>query len=160
MSTFTVYDEIARSFTGSKKIGTFYAIPLNPKAEIRTILVSSLVGTIFGALHCLGIDKSVFQLPNDTTDLINFDFWRPFSLAVALIPGLIAIVALLRIWNEEAQSKPSNHIAGILTVFAFLSLPFYATARVGILASGFLSLGSLPPGALDTIQWLSYFPHV
>ena len=160
MSTFTVYDEIARQFTGPKKIGTFYAIPLTSTIEIRTILVASVVGTIFGALHCLGIYKPVFQLRNDPSDLINFDFWRPLSLAVALIPGLIAVVALLRIWNERAQSKLSTHVAGILTVFAFLSLPFYATARVGILASGFLSLGSLPPGAFNTITWLSYFPHV
>ncbi|KDR72690.1 hypothetical protein GALMADRAFT_761165 [Galerina marginata CBS 339.88] len=146
--------KITNFYTVPDRSITFYAIPTTPKAEIRIILSSSMIGMVFGAIHCTGIVDAVFRSP----DTLNF--WLVFSVATAIIPGLIALVALLRIWNEGTDSKVFTHLAGILTVFAFLSLPFYATARVGILASGFLSLGTLPEKALYTIPWTSYFPHV
>ncbi len=80
--------------------------------------------------------------------------WKFSSLLVAIVPIILAfeVFSVLRLRNTwVAQSMKYS-----TPIFIFV----YVCARVYLLVDMFLSLRSLPPGALEEIDWTRYIPHI
>ncbi len=104
-------------------------------------------GALFGGVHCIGWSSSGFF---DSS--LEHLLWKISSLLVAIVPVILAfeILTILKLkWivNFMRLSTP---------IFIFV----YICARVYLLVDMFVSLRSLPPGALEEIDWMSYIPHI
>ncbi|KAG2034705.1 hypothetical protein BDR03DRAFT_964291 [Suillus americanus] len=142
--------------------------------EDTVIVIGSISGMVFGAIHCLGWN-SLF--PGDTEQML----WRIASIGIPCIfLGVFLTLRVLerlipelidRLTSERLPSELTNinrRILGMririrsqdnLPVSTYIMLG-YIPARISIIALMMLSLQSLPPGAYDTIAWTKFIPHV
>ena len=108
------------------------------------------VGICFGAIHCIAWG---FLFPTHTELLI----WRVSSVAITAVPVYIPLMIGLGIWLGNMDFDTADDIAGFSVIPAGL---LYVIARVFTLVLALTSLRDLPPGALDTVHWTTFIPHV
>jgi hypothetical protein len=84
-------------------------------------------------------------------------FWvtsnRKFYLLFAYLPGI----------NREKMSKVAyerQRVSGIQILTGLVGAMAYLFARLSLIGLAFAALRSLPSGALDTVNWWSYWPHL
>jgi len=135
----------------AQRVATFYAGELGVVEKLQIMCISTTVTLLFGSIHCIAWS---LQFPSRSEELL----WRISSLAITLIPLLIAVlwiwgVGILK-WNLrpvlEEISTYTTSLAGFL----------YVLARCALLIIVFTSLRALPPGAYDTVSWTTYIPHL
>ncbi|PBK87659.1 hypothetical protein ARMGADRAFT_971666 [Armillaria gallica] len=105
-------------------------------------------GALFGGVHCIGWSSSSFFHSS-----FEHLLWKISSLSVAIVPVILALEVLTVLMKSRwiavfmGRSTP---------IFIFI----YICARVYLLVDMFVSLRSLPPGALEEIDWTRYIPHI
>ena len=146
------YSEIG---IGDMKISTFYAEskPQSARDAIPFIFCMSVVGGVFGGIHCAGW---FFDFPSSAEAML----WR-FSSAVLtgiafLLPILFFFVTLL---FENSINRTDQGEFFIMAVFS-ITLLVYVVSRLLLLVEAFISLRHLTPGMVALVKWTSFIPHI
>ena len=129
------------------RVPRFWANSSGNNAIFADLIVLG-VGVCFGAIHCIAW---VFSFPTHTELLM----WRVSCVAITAVPVYISL-----------GSSLGNFMADVgfgETVLYFIPLSgglLYILARAVTLVLAFTSLRDLPPGAYETIHWITSIPHV
>ncbi|KAJ6584530.1 hypothetical protein B0H19DRAFT_1015087 [Mycena capillaripes] len=121
-------------------------------ADLPSITIEALVGTIFGVIHCAAWNA---RFPSAT----EMWMWRSCSLTVAAIPILlgVAFISMVILCSSQNSWKVCPII--LRTVF-WVTIPIYTGARLFLIVLPFTTLRGLPPGAFVDVNWSMYIPHV
>ncbi|KAF7357762.1 hypothetical protein MVEN_00822200 [Mycena venus] len=117
--------------------------------HVVCIIIQSLVGAIFGAIHCATWNAF---FPS------THEMWmcRSCSFMIAAIPVVLALAYLpLRVF-----SGPQNWAVCSICILYYVAVPFYLGARVVLIVLPFTTLRSLQPGAFVDVDWNMYIPHL
>lgn len=139
-------DEVKK---GSRHVPAFYAFH-NLHSDFTVFMVTLQVGVLFGSIHCFGWN---FPFPS-RAELI---LWRVFSVIIAVVPWVW--FALSWLTDLEAETR-FILFRNVIEYLAYLSVPLYIIARIGLLVEAFTALRALPPGAFAKVQWASFLPHI
>ncbi|KAK0219160.1 hypothetical protein IW262DRAFT_1389662 [Armillaria fumosa] len=112
-----------------------------------TALFGAFPGALFGGLHCIAWSSSGFF-----ASPLEHLLWKISSLLVAIIPILLAFEIL----TLGKLSWIPVFVHHTTPIFIFV----YICARAYLLVDMFVSLRSLPAGALEEIDWTRYIPHI
>lgn len=144
-------DDVAR---GKTRAPTFYALPMAYEEVDHSHLITALTGTIFGAMHCIGW---FFQFPTVSEKLL----WRATSTFIAVFPPFLGILFHGHVFFRVGfANKVWNVILHVFRLIAPIGILLYIPARIYLLVEACISLRNLPPSALETVQWVLFFPHV
>ncbi|KAK0473664.1 hypothetical protein EDD18DRAFT_1300080 [Armillaria luteobubalina] len=133
--------------TSKATLPMLWAGPLSSNQTRYIAYFGGCFGALFGGIHCLGwtflgsFDSSLEQL-----------LWKISSLIIATIPVILALELLF----FQYFSWVPLFMGCSSRIFTFI----YICARVYLLVDMFVSLRSLPPGALEEIDWTRYIPHI
>ena len=100
-----------------------------------------LITLVFGGIHCVGWS---FHFPSHTEQLL----WRITSIAITGIPLAFSCMG----WINECVTIPTSAIASLLVLYVF--------SRVVLLVLSVITLRSLSPSALQTVEWTTFLPHI
>lgn len=160
-------DDTSLSGAITRKVGSFDVatedkifsmIFYSENARVKPLLtISPVAGSLFGAIHCLVWH---FRFPSHMEQVM----WRTASLGIV---GSCAVAFQTVLCYDTQEDNPEGFwksIVFFLWAFSFLLsclAPFvYAFARITLLVLAFTLLRSLPPSALDTVDWLEFVPHI
>ena len=132
------------------KVPTFYSTNNNNNNngdEVAYILFMSVVGVVFGGIHCAGW---FFDFPSSDEALM----WRVSS---AVLTGVAFLLPLLFYLILETSSDKFRCIGYIAAVLAFIA---YVVSRLLLLVEAFISLRHLTPEMLALVKWTSFLPHI
>jgi hypothetical protein len=107
------------------------------------------VSMIFGGIHCIGW---LLSFPSHTEQ----ELWRICSVAITGVPLIMAVININFINIDDLPLIFKIPFAILL----FSSPILYLLARVALLVLAFTALRSLPPSALQTVQWTTFIPHI
>ena len=110
------------------------------------IISFSIIGGIFGAIHCLAWNSA---FPTHAERII----WRVASLIVTAIPGIIYTVYAFH---------PSSYKIGdtLKSPFVVPLMIIYCLARTCLLVSAIVDLRALPIKAYMIPSWSRFIPHI
>ena len=131
------------------RVPRFWANSTADNAWIADIIMLG-VGICFGAIHCIAWG---FPFPTHTELLM----WRISSVTITAVPVYIPLMFGLGAWLQDMNFDTIGGIFGISIIPAGL---LYIIARVVTLVLAFTSLRDIPPGALDTVHWITFIPHI
>lgn len=155
VSTFeSLSDVVGSAYDTEVKEVSFAMIFYSEDAGVKPLLgTSSIAGALFGAIHCLAWN---FSFPSRVEQVM----WITVSLGVV---GSCAVTLLYVL----CFGPWIGHLFQVNRVLFYLSItPFamasivYPVARITLLVLAITSLRSLPPSALDTIDWVEFAPHI
>ena len=132
-------DRVPRSWANSS----------NERAETANRGVNVVCGC-FGAIHCAAWH---FSFPTRTELWI----WRISSVAIAAWPIYSFSGSYFSRLIEKVNEKAGHNLFKFLVLFGILG---YVLARGVTLALAFTSLRDLPPGAYETVHWITFIPHI
>ena len=131
------------------RVPRFWANSTADNAGIADVIMLG-VGICFGAIHCIAWG---FPFPTHTELLM----WRVSSVTITAVPIYIPLMIGLGAWLQSMHFD----IVGNIAYFLFFPAGIlYIIARAVTLVLALTSLRELPPGALDTIHWTTFIPHV
>ncbi|KAF7369903.1 hypothetical protein MSAN_00619800 [Mycena sanguinolenta] len=113
--------------------------------EDRASMILSLVGIVFGAIHCAAWN-AVFPT------LHEMRIWRTSSLVIIAVPSLISLV-VASFW------LPSG-FGSVFGIIVILASPIYIAARIILIVLPLVELRYLPASAFLDVNWSSYVPHI
>ena len=120
----------------------------NDAANAEYIMLG--VGVCFGAIHCISWD---FSFPTHT----ELSLWRVLCAAITAVPIYSFLGLLLGRWLIRMGLKKFG-IPILLSILPIALL--YILARAVTMTLAFTSLRDLPPGAYETVHWITFIPHV
>ncbi|KAF8998945.1 hypothetical protein BDQ17DRAFT_1283009 [Cyathus striatus] len=123
---------------------------------IKQNSISSLGGAILGLVHCISWSS---QFP--TT--VEKNLWRISALALGASPVLVCFCIITDDMASTMISKSRpvlSAIAPIAGISCIITICVYVAARYYLILEAFLALRSLPPSALETVQWSNFLPHI
>ena len=137
--------------TGDMKVPTFYSTRQDT-SEDGFILFMSVVGVVFGGIHCAGW---FFIFPSSDEAML----WRVSS---TVLTGMALLFPLI---NAAFENTFSQYLNGRqLVIFAMpvftIILLVYVVSRFLLLAEALVSLRHLTPGMLALVKWTSFIPHI
>jgi hypothetical protein len=151
------WEEIGKAILGTqdnwvdlhqrRQVPKFYSG--NPDISIANLTdcLTLAAGVVFGAIHCMAWTFDVLS-PAETF------LWRISSAAITILPVFLFLAYLgYNLLRMKLLELP-------LIVFMVYSGFLYVGARILTLILAFMSLASLPPGALEAVQWTAWFPHI
>ncbi|PVG00178.1 hypothetical protein CPB86DRAFT_229568 [Serendipita vermifera] len=152
-------DEDIAAYTG---VPTFYVGSSTDGENMRVpALVSSVVGTVFGAIHCIAWS---YPFPSHTEQVL----WRLSSIAIIGMPALFFIF-LFMIEERFHRARWLYLVAKVIEYVIFYPLVLivfylgpllYVVSRFVTFVLAFKTLGSLPADAFHTIPWTKWIPHI
>ncbi|PVF91504.1 hypothetical protein CPB86DRAFT_878488 [Serendipita vermifera] len=154
-------DENLAGYTG---VPTFYmGSPTDSSDTTGPVVVSSAVGTVFGAIHCIAWP---YPFPSQAERIL----WRLSSMAIIGVPALVFIgIKVFGLildelpetrWWSLVKKAIQEFIYFFLGIFVFLGPLLYVVSRVITFVLAFKTLGSLPSNAFYTIPWTKWIPHI
>ena len=130
------------------KVPTFYSACKDKDGdEVAYIFFISVVGVVFGGIHCAGW---FFYFPSTDEAML----WRVSS---AILTGIAFLLPLFFYLIMEASSDGFRWLVFITGVLAFIA---YVVSRLFLLVEAFISLRYLTPGMLALVKWTSFIPHI
>ena len=108
----------------------------------------SLVGIVFGGIHCAGW---FFNFPSSDEAVL----WRVSS---AVVTGIAFLLPLLYYFIVEALLLDSFRL--LRNIISVLTITAYVVSRLLLLVEAFISLRYLTPGMLALVKWTSFIPHI
>ena len=137
------------SLSREDRVPRFWANSTMNSVLIADIIVLG-VGICFGAIHCIAWG---FPFPTHAELLM----WRMSSVAITAVPVYIPLMMGLAAWLAEMDFDTVANIFGYSIIPVGL---LYIIARAVTLVLALTSLRDLPLGALDTVHWTTFIPHV
>ncbi|KAF7356049.1 hypothetical protein MVEN_00934700 [Mycena venus] len=150
------YDKGDNLPLSSTSVPLFWYPPLDTNLQLGTLVITTLAGSLFGAIHCTAWNT---DFPTTTEMWI----WRSCSLVIATIPVIILLFDLLGAIISDTIF--GGTMLGItITTISFVlimgSFPIYIFARLSLLSLPLAALRSLPPSAFVDVNWSTYIPHI
>ncbi|KDR70339.1 hypothetical protein GALMADRAFT_76109 [Galerina marginata CBS 339.88] len=109
-------------------------------AGFFVVISFPFVGILFGAIHCTGWGFSFHSL-------IEANIWRVSSAIITSVPVMVLVVV-------------QDLLETFTGIVILASILLYIVARLALLVVAFTTLRDLPPGALATVKWTSFLPHI
>ncbi|KAF7369983.1 hypothetical protein MSAN_00628200 [Mycena sanguinolenta] len=129
----------------SVSVPSFWSVTY--ETEGGTIFVLTLVGAVFGAIHCAAWN-AIFPTPAE------MQIWRTSSSIIVTIPSftllLLPLLIVIIVNPESKIESASMALAG----------PLYIAARLILIVLPLAELRSLPALAFVDINWSTYIPHI
>ena len=140
--------------TGAMKVPTFFSTDRSEAADVAIGSLLSLVGVVFGGIHCAGW---FFSFPSSDEAIL----WRVSSAVLTgtafLLPLFLTLLAFFFKFSEGGNHKRRYFIAGFTIILLVL---VYVMSRLLLLVEAFISLRHLTPGMLALVKWTSFIPHI
>ena len=134
------------------RVPMFWADNRSDDYFIIADLIMLGVGVCFGAIHCIAWH---FSFPTPTELLM----WRISSVAITAVPIYMPLMIVFGGLLGELMN--SDKLGFTVLYFGPLSGGIlYIIARAVTLVLAFTSLRDLPPGAYQTVHWITFIPHV
>ena len=129
---------------GNMKVPTFYSIKTTESEQwLAFVLCWSLVGVVFGGIHCTGW---YFNFPSSDEATL----WRVSSAVLTSIAFLIPIFFfIVGVSLDSIQSEVWMWPVGITTLLAIIA---YVVSRLLLLVEAFISLRHLTVGMLALVK--------
>jgi len=142
---------------GASHVLSFYA-PVTKSDRWSRMAVFALFGVIFGGLHCIGWS---FEYPTHSEQTL----WRAASLAITVIPLIVAPIDLLlatRLRIHDIKSCKTFERTALLALDLIMTilLFIYVPARLCLIALALALLRNPPLTALVAVDWTKYVPHL
>ena len=128
------------------KTPTFYATYSKEDRE-ALILFMSVVGVIFGGIHCVGW---FFNFPSSAEAMV----WRVSSAVLTGIAILFPKIFVISVALED------SYFLGVAFPFPTIISLVYVVSRLLLIVEAFISLRHLTPGMLALVKWTSFIPHI
>ena len=132
--------------TGSMEVPTFYS-PSKGGDEVEYIFSMSVVGVIFGGIHCAGW---FFNFPSRDEAIL----WRVSS---AVLTGIAFLLPLFLYLLRKTSPRGLPFLGLVIVVLAII---VYVVSRLLLLVEAFISFRHLTPGMLGLVKWTSFIPHI
>ncbi|KAF9480163.1 hypothetical protein BDN70DRAFT_640834 [Pholiota conissans] len=141
-----------------EKVHPFYAMNTSDKESNRIVGIVSIIGIIFGGIHCAGWG---FLFPTHAEQVI----WQVTSVIVTGVPVFMVISVISQTIYFQTETFCLERFLEDLkdvsiTIAIYFGLPLYIIARLVLLGEALVALRSLPAGAFLEVQWTSFLPHV
>ena len=134
---------------GDMKVPTFYSTSVDING-VAFIFVMSVVGSVFGGIHCAGW---FFNFPSSDEATL----WRVSSGILTtiafLLPVLFYVFFVVLLSLLESFLLPGT----VIIVLAFI---LYVVSRLLLLLEAIISLRHITPGMLALVKWTSFIPHI
>jgi hypothetical protein len=135
----------------------------NPAEGIsRSTNVAALIVTvIFGGIHCMAWSSS-FNFPSPKAQLL----WRISSVIIVTVPvPMLVVIAIVSLVTKVKLRRYIYTMMILRSVTAFvvmiiLGVIAYIVARVILLVIGFMQLSAVPCEGFQSVQWISFIPHI
>ncbi|KAF7370049.1 hypothetical protein MSAN_00634900 [Mycena sanguinolenta] len=140
----------------STSVPSFWYTPLDDGIEARVLFVLTLVGIVFGAIHCAAW---TVVFPTST----EMWMWRTCSPVIAAIPGLASLQLLPLIATRRSLRERLRESCLLPMTFGsiiWVGTPLYIAARLILIVLAFMGLRSPPPSAFVDVNWSMYIPHI
>ncbi|KAF8173447.1 hypothetical protein BJ912DRAFT_910591 [Pholiota molesta] len=135
----------ADSTVTKMRVGMFYtAYGSEGEAEFATCAI----GALFGSVHLI---PSWFLHFSSHQEMW---LWRVSAIIITVGPVSIGIYGLSADYFDE------QYLLFVFFVFVCVAFVLYPIARIILLTLSLTALRSLPPGALQTIEWTTFIPHL
>lgn len=131
-------------------------------ADTKPLLIfSALAGAAFGLIHCAAWS---FIFPSTVEQVL----WRTASLTIigfclCVIAGIPLYNSVWKHWLDGQEYPPTkSRTMWMIAKNTMETAPaiIYPLARVSLLILSFMSLRTLSPSALDTVNWTKFIPHL
>ncbi|KAF7370008.1 hypothetical protein MSAN_00630800 [Mycena sanguinolenta] len=144
------YSEHRYKPLSSVSVPSFWSVNTNNEDVTRGDLLLTLVGALFGAIHCAAWNV-VFPTPAEMW------IWRISSLVIITVPGLNFLLFLIVMGRGGRLNLILNTV---LSVIVLLGFPLYIAARLILIVLPLTELRSLPASAFVDVNWSTYIPHI
>lgn len=141
---------------GDMCVNSFHAYHVHtPQESFALLWFSTIVATLFGAIHCAGWNFFFLSFTEAT-------IWRISSI---IITGVPLGAFLVGIWLRAEYFLKEKNVAVVIINYivicgTFISLPLYVFARIAVLIEAVISLRNLQIGALTAVSWTLALPHI
>jgi len=143
------------------KVPTFYSVAAKSMLDqYRMAWASFFIAALFGAIHCIGWSSKILF-----SSLVTELLWRVSSTIITGSPIAWTILFASSYANDNCVggrfSKAVYNFLGLASLLlSVITVPFYITSRIILLALAFVELRDVPDGALATIQWAQFVPFI
>jgi hypothetical protein len=131
------------------RVGMFYTAELSEwEGGLYATTVPLAIAALFGAVHLIPSWFIHFSSPQEMW------LWRFAAIVMTVGPASVLVTYLKFV---------SSYLKFLPLLFApttGLGLALYPIARIIIFTLSFTALHSLPPGALQTVEWTTFIPHL
>jgi hypothetical protein len=134
----------------------------------KTFMVAAAGGVaalLFGTIHLLAWS---FEFPTSAERWL----WRASSVAITappVVPFVVGVVGMAELCAlccltcllpQWVMDCLASLVAGLSGMFLVATILAYVAARLTLLVLAFTTLRHLPPGALETVRWTTFIPHI
>ncbi|KAF8998949.1 hypothetical protein BDQ17DRAFT_1247029 [Cyathus striatus] len=147
----------------TRRVSTYYAADEpHPDMLVNVLIkqssISSLGGAVLGLVHCISWGS---QFP--TT--VERNLWRISALVLAASAALVCLWYVIgHTIHIMTSTKPYTEVSMVIALVAVIpvtiTVGIYVVARYYLIFEAFFALRSLPPSALETVQWSNFIPHI
>ena len=120
--------------------------------EMPAMLGASTIGIAFGATHFIAWNS---EFPS----YIELLLWRISCIAITAAPLILALFCS----GMETNLRKKTWVSLIALPIIYpspLILLLYFFSRIATLVMAFTTLRALPSGALETVDWTTFIPHI